>query len=228
MLKRFPIFYSYVGCVLIIDATAIPLVHTSPKAYFLFYWSSEFLTAVLGYALIIEIYHLSLKRFPGVARLVKLLLVVVFLGILVKSCAGLLANANVTLPYAIGDLERTLRQLQAVMLGCLLIIFAYYRIPASSNLRGIILGYSLFVAVDVVSVTIITHPATGFAALIRSVEPAVYGVSLLIWTASLWNPSARVAFEETPGTESDYLQLARATRMLLIRARAQLLRAVRP
>src|SRR5690348_6913229 len=74
LLKRFTTFYSYLCGVLLIDLLAIPLYRTSPGAYLLFYWSAELLKAILGYAVIVEIYHFSLKNYPGVARFVRVLL----------------------------------------------------------------------------------------------------------------------------------------------------------
>jgi len=228
LLKRFPVFYSYICCVLLIDLLAIPILKMSPSVYLLFYWSAEFLTAVLGYGVIVEIYNLSLKKYPGVARFVRVLLLFIFLAVGLKVSVNLFGNTGIALPFAIGDLERTLRQMQALLLCCLLALFVYYKIPVNKNLRGLIFGYSLFIGANVILVTFITHPSTGLAAKMRDIEPAFYAISLLIWTAALWTSSPEPVLQGAQGIERDYEYLARETRTMLLRARAQLMRATRP
>jgi hypothetical protein len=227
LLNRFPTFYSYLCCVLLIDLLAIPLYRTSPGAYLLFYWSAELLKAILGYAVIVEIYHRSLKNYPGVARLVKILLLIVFLAITAKLGVSLFQNSEVTLPHAIGDLERSLRQMQTVLLCCLMALFIYYKVPVDRNLHGLLLGYSLFVGANVIAFTFITHPTTGFAVLMRKIVPIFYTISLIIWTAALWRSSPEPVFQGAQEIERDYENLARETRNLLLRARTHLMRAIR-
>lgn len=228
LLKRFPVFYSYISFVLLIDLVAIPLFKLSHNVYFLFYWSTAFLQAVLGYGVIVEIYNNSLKNYLGVARLVKILLLLVFLGVAVKVGINLLNKPEVVLPYAIANVERNLRQVQAVLLFCLLGLFVYYKIPADRNVRGLILGYSLFIGADVISFTFITHPTTGFALLMRYLNPVCYAIALIIWSAALWSPSPEPVLQGTQGIERDYENLARETRIFLLRARSHLIRVARP
>jgi hypothetical protein len=228
LFKRFSLFYAYVGCVLATDLLSVVIYSHNPRFYFLFYWVTEFLLAVISYGVIVEIYNLSLKNYPGVARFVRVLLLFIFLAVGVKVSVNLFGNAGIALPFAIGDLERTLRQMQALLLCCLLALFVYYKIPANRNLRGLIFGYSLFIGANVILVTFITHPSTGVAAMMRDIEPFVYAISLLIWSAALWTSSPEPVLLGAQGIERDYEYLARETRTMLLRARAQLMRATRP
>ena len=228
MLKRFPLFYSYISFVLLIDLSAIPLFKLSPSVYFLFYWCTAFLKAVLGYAVIVEIYNLSLKSYLGVARLVKVLLLIVFIGVTVKVGINLFNGPEVVFPYAIANVERNLRQVQAVLLFCLLGLIVYYKISTDRNVRGLILGYSLFIGADVISFTFITHPTTGFALMMRKIDPVFYGIALIIWLVALWSPRRESMLRGAQGIERDYEYLARETRILLLRARTHLFRVARP
>jgi len=225
---RFPIFYSYVAFVLLVDLTAIPLFRLSHNVYFLFYWMTAFLKAILGYGVIVEIISLSLKNYPGVARLARTLLMFVFLGVVVKVGINLLNKPGIVLPYAIANMERSLRQVQAVLLFCLLALLVYYKIPVNRTVKGLLFGFSLFIGADVISFTFITHPTSGFALLMRQIDPICYAISLIIWLVALWSPSPQRVIEGTETIERDYENLARETRILLLRARTHLIRVGRP
>jgi hypothetical protein len=227
LFRQFPAFYSYVCCVLLIDLLAIPLFKVSPGIYLSFYWSAEFLTAVLGYGVIVEIYNSSLINYPGVARFARILLLIIFLAVAAKVSVNLFSNSEIAFPRAIADLERSLRQMQAFLFCCLLVLFVYYKIPTNRNLRGLILGYALFIAVNVIAVTFIAHPATGFAVLMRHIEPFIYAISLIIWSATLWSRSPEPVLQNAPEIQKDYEYLARETRTMLLRARTHLMRATR-
>ena len=228
LLRRFPIFYLYVSLVLLVDLIAIPLSKTSPDVYFLFYWLTAFLQAVLGYGVTVEIFNISLKNYPGVARLARTLLMIVFLGVVVKVGINLLNRPDIVLPYAIANMERSLRQVQAVLLFCLLALLVYYKIPVNRNVKGLLFGYSLFIGADVISFTFITHPNSGFAILMRQINPVCYATSLVIWLVALWSPSLQRVLEGREELVQDYEILARETRILLLRARTHLIRVSRP
>ena len=228
LLKRFPIFYSYITFVLMIDLLAIPVFKFSPNIYVQFYWSTELLKAILGYGVIMEIYNLSLKNYLGVVRLVKILLLIVFLAVSIKMGISLLGNSQIILSHAIADMEHNLQQVQAVLLFCLLALYIYYKIPIDRNLRGLMMGYSLLIGADVITFTFISHPATGFALLMRHIVPVCYAIALIIWSAALWSPSPEPVLQGALGIERDYKHLARETRILLLRAKTQLMKAARP
>lgn len=228
LLNRFPTFYAYISFVLLVDLVAIPIFKLMPNVYVLFYWLSALLKAVLGYGVIVEIYKLSLKNYLGLARLIKILLLIVFIGVTVKVGISLFNKSGILLPYVMAGMERNLRQVQAILLFCLLTLFVYYKIPTDKNMRGLMLGYSLFIGVDVISFTFITHPSTGFAVLMRNIDPIVYGVALIIWCEALWSPSPELVLQGTHGIERDYDYIAQRTRLLLLRARMHLLKVARP
>ena len=228
LLRRFPVFYSYIAFVLLIDLLAIPVLKMSANIYILFYWLTQLLKAFLGYGVIVEIYNLSLKNYLGVVRLVKILLLIVFLAVAMKVGINLLDSPQIILSQAIADMEHNLQQVQAVLLFCLLALLIYYKIPVNRNLRGLLLGYSLLIGADVITFTFISHPATGFALLMRDIVPVCYAIALIIWLVALWSPSPEQVFQGSKDIERDYQNLARETRILLLRARTHLFRVARP
>lgn len=228
LLKKFPLFYTYIAWVLAKDLLSIPVYAHYPSVYASFYWATELLLAAISYGVLMEIYDQSLKNYPGVARFFRIFLLTAFLVIAAKVCIGSLSSLHLAFGRTVAELERNLRQVQAVLLSCLLILFVYYKIPVRRNLRGLVLGYSLFIGADVVTVTFIAHPAAGFAPFMRQIQPLLYAISLVIWSVALWASSPEVAAEAPSGIERDYEHLAQETKMVLLRARTHLARATRP
>ncbi|MGB6877655.1 MAG: hypothetical protein WBD87_16650 [Candidatus Acidiferrales bacterium] len=228
LFKKFPLFYSYIAWVLATDLLSVPIYMHYPSLYSSFYWATEFLMAAISYGVLMEIYHRSLKNYPGVARFFEILLLIMFLVIATKVSVGLFSNSHLSFARAVAELEHDLRQLQAVLLSCLLVLFIYYKIPIGRNLRGLVLGYSLLVGTEVITLTFAFHPTTGFAPLMRRVEPLLYAVSLIIWSLALWASSPEMVTGTSCGIEQDYEHLAQETKMMLLRARTHLARAARP
>jgi hypothetical protein len=228
LFKKFPLFYSYIAWVLAKDLLSTPIYMYHPTFYGPFYWATGFLLAAISYGFLMEIYNQSLKNYAGVARSFRILLLIMFFVIATKVGVDSFSGSHLSLVRAIADLERNLRQLQAVLLSCLLVLFVYYKIPVERNLRGLVLGYSLFIGADVITLTFIAHPTTGFAPLMRQIEPLLYAVSLIIWTLALWAPRPEMVTDVSCGIEQDYEHLAQETRMMLLRARTHLARAARP
>lgn len=226
LLARFPLFYSYIAWVLAKDLLSIPVYLYYPSAYVSFYWTAEFLLAAFSYGVLMEIYGQSLRNYPGVARFFRILLITMFFVIAARVSIGLFGNW-LSFARAIGDLERNLRQLQAVLLCCLLFLFVYYKIPVGKNLRGLMFGYALFIGTDVITLTFMVHPGTPVDHWMRKFEPAFYAVSLIIWSVTLWASRPEVAADTPYGIEHDYQHLAQETKMMLARAREHLARTAR-
>lgn len=228
LFKKFPLFYFYVAWVLARDLLGTPVYTHYPSFYSSFYWSTEFLLAAISYGVLMEIYSGSLKNYPGVAKFFRVFLLIMFFVVVAKVGIGSLNNLQLSFGRAVVELEDGLRQLQAVLLSCLLLLFVYYKIPLGRNLRGIVLGYSVLVGTDVITLTFAFHPTDGFASMMRQSEPTFYAISLIIWLLTLWAPSAEIVSDVSYGIEEHYEHLARETRMMLLRARAHLARAARP
>ncbi|HEV3513580.1 MAG TPA: hypothetical protein VGS05_17855 [Candidatus Sulfotelmatobacter sp.] len=227
LFRTFPLFFSYIACVLARDLLGTTVYVHYPSLYGSFYWTTELLVAVISYGVLLEIYIHALKNYPGVATLFRALLLVMFLAIAIKVGVSSFGYAHLSAMHFIADLERNLRRLQAVLLAGLLGLFAYYKIPVGRNLRGLVLGYALFVGADVITLTFMAHPAVGLAHLVRKIEPLCYTMSLIIWSLALWVPRVEGITDVPCGIEQDYEHLAREARMMLLRARTHLARGVR-
>lgn len=225
--RKLPLFYAYIACVLVKDLLSIPIYDRAPSLYSSFYWGMALLLAVISYGVLVEIYNQLLRRYPGVANFLRISLVIVFSVIIAKVSAGAFGGAAVTFGHTVAALERDLRQLQAVLISLLIALLLYYKVGIGKGLRGLLVGYSLLIAVQVIAQTFEFHPTSGFAPLMREAEPILYAVTLVIWLVALWSPALEIVPHVACGIDEDYGRLAAATKMMLDHARSHLIRANR-
>jgi|HubBroStandDraft_4_1064222.scaffolds.fasta_scaffold236450_1 hypothetical protein len=226
LLTKYPFFYSYLTYVLLQDLSRFYIYGSRPQLYAKFYWSTEFLGLIVGCGVFWEIYRVALSPFPGARRVARNLLLFVLAMVLAK----VIANAtNGPRWWPIGntaEMERDLRLIQAILFLALVGVFSHYAVSLGRNLRGLILGYGVFLSASVIDL--------GFHAWLRGwlqqwwgqyIHPIAYLPVLLIWSVSLWS----YAPMPTPSAETqvyqDYQHLAANTKRRLAQARSYLRRA---
>ena len=228
LLKQYPAFYAYLLFVWMQSLLRFSVYHAQPLLYPKIYWATEYLGVLAGCAVVFEIYRVGLRAYPGTARLARNLLAFVLVLAFVKAT---IETGNNPLWWSTAttlDLELALRVVQALALLALVVLFLFYAIPFGRNLRGILLGYGLFLGESVVVFSVASKNLGSFRAFWSHIHPASYFVILLIWTAHLWsyvpNPEPRVTVQ----LEEQYQRMAAATSRRLQDARGYLAKAVRP
>jgi hypothetical protein len=224
-LKHYPLFYLYLGCVLLRDLSLMPVYYLTPKIYPYAYWYSQFLNVLMGCGVVWEVYKIALSRYPGAARMARNVLAFLFILAISRS----FVNAWNSPRWIPGrnplQTELHLRIVQITLLVGLLALLGYYAIPLGRNLKGIIYGFTVFVATSVTHLTLRDHLGDSFQHLWQYIQPLAYILVLLIWCAALWS-YANVPEPETEARlEIDYQSLVRGTRRRLTTARAYLSRA---
>jgi hypothetical protein len=224
---RYPVFFSYILFVLVFDDILSFFINRWSQPLYLYsYWITEFAGVVLGCGVVLEIFRVGLQRYPGTARMARVALVLVFLLAMVK---GLVAAANDPrwwLAATTIQIEAVVRTVQALAILALVVVFLLYSIPVARNLRGILLGYGVFVAVLAICLTFVPSAGHGFWFYASS---ASFLLALGVWLGYLWSYSEGPVLEPAGvQLEYNYLRAAAATRRRFQTAREQLARAVRP
>jgi len=221
-------FYIYLSYVLFESIFRFCFYILSPSLFPMFYWYSQFLSVALGYGVIWEIYRQALADYPGVARLARKVLLVVFIVVVAKVLVNALSGPIWSPGKTSAELERIFRSIQAVLLVVLVGLLVYYAIPTGRNLKGMILGYGFFIGTRVISLTV--HAPLGDRSQLSSqyVQPFSYLVTLLIWCSTMWSYQANPRPGAEVEIERDYELVAARTIRLVAHVRAYLLRAVRP
>ena len=154
LLRRYPVFYSYIGFVFLNDFLVYAIRFT-PHVYLYFYWVTEFLGLVLGCLVLLEFYRVALKPYPGTARVARALLTLLFAVAMVKTIIKTASVPEWWFNATPAQVEGLLRVCQLVAILSLAALFLFYSIPFGENLRGILIGYGLFVTWSVVSLALV-------------------------------------------------------------------------
>src|SRR3981189_1204283 len=154
---RYPVFYAYIFFVWLQSLLRFSILHLRPQQYTPVYWITEGPGVLTGCAVVFEIYRVGLAAYPGTARMARNLLGFVFVLASTKALVGAWNDPRGGLIYTTIDLERLLRTTQCLAILALVVLFLFYAIPYGRNLRGILLGYGLFVGLSVIQLTFVTH-----------------------------------------------------------------------
>ncbi len=203
-LKKYPLFYAYIGCVLLIEVLRGICYRVSPNFYPVFYWHTELVTIAASYAVIFEIFRQALRHNRGVARVAQKVLLVVFVIALTYAASDLVNGGFASVPRATADLGRYLLYVKGALLVVMLWLFGRYRISFGRNLLGLTVGYSLVVGLDVMNLALLALPGHGYSIGLRKLLPITYLITLIIWCASLWSVQPEPAQPEVSAIDRDY------------------------
>ena len=227
LVRKFPVFYSYLLFVITAELLRFTVFRWYHSNYFYVYWVTQFFTLVIGSAIILEIYRMSLRPFPGTAKIARYLLLIVYGAVFAKTLANPTASSQWWLQQMAEELERNLRIVQSLAIFALILLFLWYAIPFGKNLRGILVGYSLFIGLSILQLTLMPILWDHIKLFWASVQPVSYLLVLGLWTGALWSTDPVSELKPSPQLENDYEALAASTRTQFQRALARLGWAVR-
>jgi hypothetical protein len=227
-LSKYPYFSAYISCVLIATVSDYIVVQLRPSIYGYWYWVFEFLCVILGYSVIQEIIERGLASFKGARGFARVMGFGVF-GVVVCIVIGewLVAGSFAEILNS-NDVEKTLRTAELILLASIVGVIFYYSVPVGRNLKGIILGYGIVVAVVVMDAAGRAYKGQSFQSTFSAVRTGSYLLSLLIWTTALWSKQPNPVPNRPVRLESDYQALALRVRNALGAMRSHLGKAGRP
>jgi hypothetical protein len=191
------------------------------------YWVTEYLGVLIGCGVVFEIYRVGLAEYPGTARMARNLLGLVFLLTITKVLVETWNDPHWWLVATNRELEAVLRTVQAVGLAALVLLFFSYSIPFGRNLRGVLLGYGLFIGESVIWLTFASSGGNRFLDIWFYLHPASYFVVLGVWAMHLWSYAPNPEPKRAVHLEEQYQRIAVATSRRLREGRGYLAKVVR-
>ena len=229
LIRKYSLFYAYISFVLLAESLRLCCHQFTPNLYPTFYWQTELVTIVASYAVMIEIFRQSVRHNPGVARLTRNLLAIVFCLTLSYASLNLIQDGFASsMPRAIADIGRYFRYVEGTLLLGMLWLFVRYRIALGRNLLGLIVGNTFWVGLNIVNLAFWSLRGNEVSILLRRMLPVSYLVTLGIWCATLWSALPDPIQPSESEIERDYELLAAKTRIILARTSSRLVRAIRP
>jgi hypothetical protein len=212
LIARFPLFYAYVLFVLLQSLARFSVYHWLPQRYMECYWYSEFIGVIVGCGVLFEIYRKGLAPYPGTARVARNVLALVFVAAAGKALAASLRGPMWWPARTTAVLERNLRAVQAFAVLGLVILLVAYSIPLGRNLRGIVMGYALFIATSLGNLAILAAPGNELQHVWSYSQQVFYLLVLCIWTVSLWTYSPLPHLPAASGVAQPYGAVEQKTR----------------
>jgi hypothetical protein len=229
LIRKYALFYAYIVFVLLADIIRLCCYQFRPKLYPTLYWPTELVTIVASYAVMMEIFRQSARYNPGVARLTRNLLAIVFCLTLSYAFLNLVQDGFAySVPRVTADMGRYFRYVEGTLLLGMLWLFARYRIPLGRNLLGLIAGNTFWVGLNIANLAFWSQSGNEVSIILRRMLPASYLVTLGIWCATLWSALPDPVQPAESEIERDYEILAAKTRAILARTSSRLVRAMRP
>jgi len=222
LVLRYSFFYAYLLSTFVGNALVVIFWSLHSASIDRWYWVLQFLTLLIGCGIILEIFRHALSPYGGAEKFATAVGLVTLGGVF---CFAFLYR--VLAPpssQALFELERNVRTVQAILLFGILAVVSYYGIPLGKNLKGLIVGYGLYIVTSLAALAIRAYAGPRFNATWNVVQPLSFVVSLGIWLVAFWSYHPNPAPDPGIPLEDDYEALAKRTR----RALAELTRGVRP
>lgn len=227
LFTRYPLFYSYIGCVLLKELAGVASYALAPNTYPFVYWPTELITVVASFAVIVEMFRGAVRHNPGFMRFVQNVLLAVFSITTLYACIDFSHRGFTSIYRAIEQLGRELRLVEGALLMALLWLLVRYRIELGRNLGGAVVGYSFLVGVNLINFAFLPAPSPEWSPVLRMLIPVSYATTLVIWCSTLWSAQGE-ATQPQSRIEHDYEFVAAKTRALLARTSDTLTRAIEP
>lgn len=224
----YPFFHVYILFVLMQSFLRLTVHHYRPDLYPDIYWVTEFVGVAIGCGVVFEIYRVGLASYPGTARMARNLLAFVFVMALAKALADAWSDSRWWAEATTIDIERAVRIVQAVAIAALAALFLLYAIPFGRNLKGVLLGYGLFIGGSVMWFTFAKAGGDRFRDFWSYLNPACYDLALSLWVVYLWSPQSQPDLAPNVRLEVQYQQVAARTRRRLQAARGYLGKVINP
>jgi len=170
------------------------VIYLKPSLYAPFYWVGEFATMLLACGNFLEI----LRGFavnPRAAAFTRAMRYIVYSIGAIFAVGSVLAAIYIGLDWKTREsailllvFERDFRLVQAGFLFAIVGAALYFAVPFSRNLKGICIGYGLFIASNLMALTLDAWASKrAVADVLRLLEPFFYDVSLFVYLFALWS-----------------------------------------
>jgi len=191
LVREVPVFSLYVVFQLFRCLGLAVVYRMGRIEYFYSYWTAQTISAVLGFAVLYELYRKMFRSYDAIRQLGATL----FAGAAVM----LLAAAVLTTAFAPGAdaagvvksvvlLERSVRVMQCGLLLFLFLLSFHFGLAWRNYLFGIALGFGIFASVELMAIALRSQLGGVAAGALALANSAAYDCGLVIWVCYLLAP----------------------------------------
>jgi len=185
LLGHFPFFYSYMAYVFAGSAFTFLIYLLEPLYYATAHWFYFLLCLLAQFAVLMEISRHIFQFYPAIRQLGQLITVGIIVAFFLLYILPALLQPRAS-SVALLDLSMRVSLTQGVIVASLAVAAQYYGVPLGRNVAGLMLGFALFVGVDVVNYAVAERFGRAlYANVLRFMSPLAYTVCLLVWTMAM-------------------------------------------
>jgi len=226
-LRRYPLFYSYLGYGLVSGLITSWIQAFDKPRYLAAYWYATFLSSAFVFAILWELYGLIFRDYPGSARMAR------FLVTFALACcfiSGVLYLA-IWSPGNLGplmELEKTIRLVQVILVALSWALVLYYEIPLGQNVTGLVFGFGFYAMASFLLLLVRPWIPIELFELWRHSQPVAFVLTEVTWLVALKEYAPAPAAAVPRSEELEFPFMAPDSRLALAKARASLGRALQP
>lgn len=201
--REFPAFFAY--CAFSAMQTPILLfVFHRPTAYFYCYWVAGAVSAILGLAVIYEVFLHLFQAYDTNTRLAQSLFRWVGAALVLAAVvAAMAAPGNHENPLMAASLvvDRSVRLVQCGLLFSIFVASACLRLSWRSHAFGVAMGFALFVGVQMAAAAVRAQAGLLSQDALSLVKMASYNCAVLVWMTYLLAPQPAEVAAPAPRLE---------------------------
>lgn len=225
LLPKYPFFYTYAASVLVCDVLLYTVYTFSPVKYPAWVRGTEFLNILLGCGIILEIFKHVLSPYAGAERFARIAGVAVFAAIFCFGVFYPMAPGTIQAPSTYVELKRNLLTAQAILFFAVLAVISYYRTAMGKNVKGMILGYGMWLGANIMTLELRSYIGPRFHDALNVIQPLFYLASLIIWAVALWSYDQNPVFDSSTPAEIDHETVVATTRSAMEAMRSHISKA---
>jgi len=205
--KRSPLFVSYIATSFVFSVTLYGIYLAAFRLRFLrpiygrVYWMNEAVAVLLGLAVVYEIFKHLFSPYPGLRKLATQVFqismaLLLLLGCIVAYAQQLGERDHIQAAFML--VEQGSRILEVGLLVFLFLFASAFGLHWRQYVFGIALGLGVFVAVELVAITMRVQFGVTANSIFNTVRMVAFNSSLVIWISYLLAPELATSPAEMP------------------------------
>jgi len=208
--RVFPLFYSYIIYCFCCFLSNYLIYWLGPQIYPSAYWIGYLVSILAEFMVLVEISDQIFRSLPAIRNLGRALTILISVGLgLLYILPTILGSASRSHPLL--DFALRASVIKAIILAVLFYVARHYGSQLGRNVGGLMLGFSIYVAINVaVMASAKAFGSVLYAPIFWVMLPLASALCVLVWTISLWElapmPSLRT-ISTTTGRDSEAVAL---------------------
>jgi len=200
ILFRLWLFYSYLIYCLTTGVVTIGVYYLAPGSYASVYWFVFLTTVIAEFAVLVQVADYIFAPYPAIHQVGRFLTVSVCVMFIALYVGPSLLEPR---PRSLAILNLVLRSsvAKAAIVIVLLGVARYFRIPLGKNIAGIIMGFSIYLALNTANFALAeTYGRRQYSQTFATILPLTQTLTFLVWAVALWEPQPDLlSNREVPG-----------------------------